>query len=348
MEVERQGWRRRGFPEHLAVALQGSRRPSTLQSYDRHWSNFSRWCVALDFSPLGCSLQVVLQFLWEGFEKGLAVSTLRAQWAAVRAFRSPWGNLSDVEDLVSRLFRSFSLSRPVVRPSFPLWDLPLVLRALVSPPFEPLSEVDIKFVTLKVVFLVAITSARRLGELGALMAREPFLSFSEDGVVLRLDSSFVPKVSSQFHRSQELVLPALGSVMDSPGDPPWSLLDVCRALRVYLERTASFRKSDSLFVTFGVSSRGGKASSASIGRWLKQVIALAYSVSGSPPPAGVQGRSTRGVAASWAEVGGVNLSEICRAATWASSNTFIRHYRLQSLLGDDVNFGLGVLNAVCS
>lgn len=172
------------------------------------------------------------------------------------------------------------MSRPVVQPSFPFWVLSLVLWALVAPPFEPLSEVDVKFVTLKVVFLVATTLARRLGELGALMAREPFLSFSDDGVVLRLDSAFVPKVSSQFHRSQELVLPALCADQESVNDLPWSLLDVYRALHVCLDRTHPFNKSDSMFVSFGVASCGGKASSSSIGCWLKQVIMLAYSLWG--------------------------------------------------------------------
>ena len=57
---------------------------------------------------------------------------------------------------------------------------------------------DIKFLTLKVVFLIAITSAKRIGELGALMAREPFVTVFDDGVILSLDHSFIPKVASSF------------------------------------------------------------------------------------------------------------------------------------------------------
>lgn len=92
----------------------------------------------------------------EGFIKHLAVSTLHAQWVAIRAFRLRWGNLAGAEDLVARLLWSFCLSRPLVKRLFPLWDLPLVLKALVSPPFEPLMVTNLISTTFKVVCLVAI------------------------------------------------------------------------------------------------------------------------------------------------------------------------------------------------
>ena len=91
---------------------------------------------------------------------------------------------------------------------------------------------------------------------------------------------------------------------------------------IYLQVTKSFRKSDSLFVTFGASSKGAKGSLPTISWWIKQTIMLAYSLAGSPPPLGFQGRSTRGVSASWAELGGVSIAEICRAATWAAKSVW--------------------------
>jgi hypothetical protein len=41
-----------------------------------------------------------------------------------------------------------------------VWDLGLVLSALKSPPFEPATEVDIKFVSYKCFFLLALASGR--------------------------------------------------------------------------------------------------------------------------------------------------------------------------------------------
>ena len=79
--------------------------------------------------------------------------------------------------------------------------------------------------------------------------------------------------------------------------------------------SSSFWKSDSFFVSFGSSSKGSKASLSTISRWLKQLILLSYSLASPSPPVGIQGRSTRGILASWAELGGVSVAEICRDAT---------------------------------
>ena len=63
---------------------------------------------------------------------------------------------------MARLLHSFFLQWPVGKPAYPLWDLPLVLKALVGAPFEPLSTVEAKFLSFKVLFLIAVTSAKRI------------------------------------------------------------------------------------------------------------------------------------------------------------------------------------------
>ena len=45
--------------------------------------------------------------------------------------------MKDEEELVLRLFRSLSNTRPDIPKQFPVWDLKLVLGVLVYPPFEP-------------------------------------------------------------------------------------------------------------------------------------------------------------------------------------------------------------------
>ena len=49
-------------------------------------------------------------------------------------------------------------------PSVPMWDLSLVLEALKAHPFEPLETVDMKYLTLKTVFLIALSSVKRVVE----------------------------------------------------------------------------------------------------------------------------------------------------------------------------------------
>ncbi len=50
----------------------------------------------------------------------------------------------------------------------PTWDLGIVLQGLSLAPFEPLEEVPDKFLTLKALFLLAISSLKRTGDLQAL------------------------------------------------------------------------------------------------------------------------------------------------------------------------------------
>ena len=60
---------------------------------------------------------------------------------------------------------------PVSRPLVPLWDLSVVMDALSHHPFEPLETVGMKFVSLKVVLLLALTTAKRVSDLQALSIR---------------------------------------------------------------------------------------------------------------------------------------------------------------------------------
>ncbi len=73
-----------------------------------------------------------------------------------------------------------------------------------------------------------------------------------------------------------------------------------RALKVYIERSASYRKSEQLFVGFGNRAKGGPVTKQRISRWLVDAITLAYSSLGLQCPIRVRAHSTRGIASSWA------------------------------------------------
>ncbi len=102
-----------------------------------------------------------------------------------------------------------------------------------------------------------------------------------------------------------------------------SLLCPVRALRVYIEHSASYRKSEQLFVVFGNWAKGGPVTSQGISRWLVDAITLAYSSLGLQCPIGVRAHSTRVIPSSWARSSEVSISEICEAPS-----TFVRFYNL--------------------
>ena len=58
----------------------------------------------------------------------------------------------------------------------PAWDLSRVLTYLVSSAFEPLSQASFRALTLKTLFLLALATAKRVGELQALSSIVTFLT----------------------------------------------------------------------------------------------------------------------------------------------------------------------------
>lgn len=170
------------------------------------------------------------------------------------------------------------------------------------PPFKPLASISLRFMTLKVVFLVVIISARCVSEVAALSVCQDLCIFHQNRVVLQMEPSFVPKVNSLFFRSGELVLLDFCLRPQHRLEVKWHTFDVQRALCRYVKRTAPFRKSEALFVSFLPASMGRKVSSATVSRWLKACIATAYTLKNRPPPGRILPHSTRSASttAAWA------------------------------------------------
>ena len=90
---------------------------------------------------------------------------------------------------------SMELQRPRTTLVLPHWDLGIVPEALSKPPYEPLREACLKHLTLKTVFLLAMTSARRQSELKALVFDPQYIQFKPKraGVMLYFTPGFMRK-----------------------------------------------------------------------------------------------------------------------------------------------------------
>ncbi len=98
---------------------------------------------------------------------------------------------------------------------------------------------------------------------------------------------------------------------------------------ILVDRTQSFRTSEQLFVCYGGQQKGNAVSKQRMAHWTVDAITLAYEAQGVPCPLRLHAHSTRGVASSWALARGASLADICRAAGWATPNTFARFYSLR-------------------
>ncbi len=317
------------LPQEVALTITSARAPSTRRAYTLKWNLFVEWCSSHQEDPRRCSIRAVLSFLQQGLERRLSPSTLKVYVAAISAYHDPVeGKSVGKHDLVVRFLRGARRLNPPRPPSLPSWDLALVLRALITAPFEPLQSVELKFLSMKTLLLTALASIKRVGDLQAFSVDDSCLQFGpvDSSATLRPRPGYVPEVPTTPFRDQVVNLQALPP---EEADPALALLCPVRALRQYTDRTQSFRTSEQLFVCYGGQQKGKAVSKQRMAHWIVDAITLAYEAQGVPCPLRLRAHSTRGVASSWALARGASLADICRAAGWATPNTFARFYSLR-------------------
>ena len=156
--------------------------------------------------------------------------------------------LPDFQDsfILKDLLRSFELERPPRSPNPPSWDLVKVLSILRGARFESLTSCDFQFLTMKLLFLLSLATAKRVSELHALSRR---VAFQGKDLSLSYLPEFVAKTESERNPLPRFFI--VKSLEDFVGDLPEDLL-LCpaRAVRIYLESTASIApRSRALFVS---------------------------------------------------------------------------------------------------
>ena len=191
-------------------------------------------------------------------------------------------------------------------------------------PYEPLRTCEERFLAQKTLFLLALASAKRIGELHDLSYRvshsrgcaEVSFSFVPDFVVKTQDpSSLAP-------RFEGLTVPALP---DARKNRYGRLLCPVRAVRCYLDRTAAPRpRCERLFVTAG---RSKKEISKTTVSWLRKTISRAYELFGSEQPVPApRARETLGIAPSLLFKKNFAVDQVLKAGTWRRHTTFTCHY----------------------
>ena len=314
--------------------LNNARAPSTRASYALRWRIFSDWCQSMDIEPAAaCPVPHVLRFLQSQLDQGKAVSTVKVYASAISAFHQGTNNGPlGRHPLVGQFLKGARRLRPARTLRAPGWDLPMVLASLTGAPYEPIADADLRSLSLKTAFLLALCSARRVGELCALSVSDDCLRWREGGTSVSLwpSPAFLPKVVNRQSINQVLEVDAFQPASASQAEQE-RLLTLCpvRALRAYLTHTQPLRGAHSqLFVCYGVAKRGLPLSKQRLSHWLVDVISHAYKASGMQVPPGLRAHSTRSMATSWAALRGVPADDICAAALWSTPCTFTRFYRV--------------------
>ena len=307
---------KRGFSEEAQSLLTASWRKGTQRDYTTKFKKFDSWCRTRQINPYEATLAQTIEFLTDLFASGLQYRTIAGYRSMLSAVLDPIDGVSvGQHPLVCRLIKGiFNTRLPKVK-LLPEWDLPRVLSMLEKHPFEPLSKASLKLNTLKTVFLIAITSFRRCGDLQSLRIGEKSVSVQKKGVTFIRHG--LAKQDRLSHFGVKVFIPAFKQN---------KLLDPKRALYYYLKKTENFRKGpdgyDETALFLATKEPHKPVSAQTVSKWIVKVIKMAYDGKIS----NIKAHSTRAIGPSWAAYNGASMKSILEVADWSKESTFTRFY----------------------
>ena len=250
-------------------------------------------------------------FLTYLFNSGLKYRTIAGYRSMLSSVLLPIDNTPvGQHPYIIRLLKGVFNTRPPVTKLLPEWDLTKVLDLLQKSPFEPLKHADLKYVTFKTVFLIAITTFRRCSDLQALRIGEDAVKIQNRGV------TFIRTGLSKQDRPGHI-----GNKIFVPCCKDNRKLDPKRALYHYLKKTENIRGGNQCKLFLSIVKPHQPVSRQTIAKWIVNTIKLAYD-----KDVKVKAHSTRAIGPSWALFNGASMCSILDAADWSTESTFTKFY----------------------
>ena len=171
---------------------------------------------SVDFStPSVKQISDFFMYLYQDLNK--SPSTIDGYRTAIVDTLGPSGqHIAHNEDL-HRLLSSFHRDRPKSSRNLPKWNFSVVLNELTKAPFEPMKDTDLKHLTLKTAFLLALASCKHCSEIHAWVANKVSPQGHWEKVSLFPSSDFIAKNQLAREDSQNVspvTIPALTTIVD--------------------------------------------------------------------------------------------------------------------------------------
>ena len=303
-------YKNRGFSERATNIVLQSWRQSSQKQYDAHIRKWLLFCTKRQADPICPTISMAVDFLTSLYDEGLSYSSINSARCALSAIlESPtsayptFGEHPDVKRFMKGIFQS----RPPLPRYCKTWDVNLVLQYIGT--MGNSQELSLKDLTLKLVMLIALTTAQR-GQSLQLLDTQNMVQ-EETAYTFMLNSNL--KQSKPGKSTSELVI----KLNAYPHDRNLCVVNACS---VYLERTKLLRGSESrLLITHQKPHK--KASRDTIRRWIQQMMIKAGIDINVYKP-----HSVRSAAASKAKAANASLVEIMQTAGWSSAATFAKFY----------------------
>jgi len=247
----------------------------------------------------------VLEFLTSLYLNGQGYSACNTARSALSLILSPINGFPvGKHPLVVRILKGISKQRPPQPRYESVWDANIVLKLLKS--WGSNSDLDIKRLSLKLVGLLALTSAQRVQTLCKLKVSN----------IQGTDKKQIV-IDSQIKTSK--ISKAQPTIVLSPYNRDTNIC-VVKCVNEYLNRTSSYRKHDQLLISYAAPYN--PVCSQTISRWLKMVL----------EEAGVdvsifKAHSYRHASTSKAALKGVDMNVIFSKAGWTKGSlVFAKFY----------------------
>ena len=202
----------------VAERIAAPQSSSTRTIYKSKWALFEKWCREnlVDFSSP--SVKYILDFFMYLYQDlNRCPSTIDGYRTAIVDTLGPAGHHIAQSSDLHRLLSSFNRDHPKSSRNLPKWDLSVVLNELTKAPFEPMKDTDLKHLTLKTAFLLALASGKRHSKIHAGVANKISNLGQSEKVVLFPSSDFIAKNQLPREGSQSVspvTIPALTTIVD--------------------------------------------------------------------------------------------------------------------------------------
>ena len=336
-----------GYSRQVAKIVASAGRGSTNAIYDGRWKLYTDWCKPRQVNPaIPTGPQLAEFFTYLFSVKKLSYSTLRGYKASIISVIARTNPLTDyAKGILASLFQTFRIERPVIQRAMPLWDLGIVLQGLKRPPFEPIRHSDLRFLSLKTLFLMTLASGARRGEVLALI--RPGITYTDrrEEAIVYTDPQFIPKTRRGYSSNKPFVIKSLANHVDR--DSPDRFLCPVRALRVFLRRTglpALLKGRLKVFLPLDVA----KAVLSPHGHKSQLIAAIEEAYRAMDLRLADEFRlrmhDTRMLAFSLASASGVSLESILTSGSWKSHTTFTTSYLRSMAVYAESLYSLGPLS----
>jgi len=287
--------------------------PKTQASYNSHLKQWKEFCSDRKINPFEADFKQAMNFLEFLFsEKKASYGHIAATRSALSAILPKSNNVTfGKSPNVSRMIKGIFKLRPSLPRHTLIYDANFVLNYIRSLPNN--DELDLELLTKKLVTLLCLLSGQRAQTIPA----------------LKLNFANIDDQSATFYIASLLKTSRPGKHQEPLRFLKFEETKLCviNCLLEYTKRTELIRENlpnqpQELILSYAYPHH--PVATATITRYVKSILELA----------GIDitvftCHSTRKASTSMANNLGLSLKDINKAAGWSSSNTFVKHYKLQ-------------------